>query len=734
MSNKQNLINNLKTSWTKFSAVQVIDVISNNEIEDYLIGKKGIDEPILKSFLGIKDLKDPIPYYWKEIQKYPSEKKIFALLAAIFTHHAVIKEFAESSSNETFGGQLKIQEGVKQYTNLRRALIESGASDANNGRKKIVPYNFSAIYKVGGLGKLFKEVLKERLKRIGYENTENNSEFYSLAFELDFHKVLCLNKTQFKNWLEGDELVMKEIPKTVNLSQFENLKETKALVVKQWMNEWDKVAFDETKKRKKPASNFLLLSIPAQVLKKLSDVKRRDVKDKRIDDLGIQRKLTSERSEEISRYVKGGYPWSDLSPAKRQSGNFEDMRMPGWLPTAIVANIIKPGTITKNGTMKKEDAVIVKENSDGLASVVFPENYFTSDWNPDCFPIEIIDGQHRLLSFENIENIDGNFELPVVAFYDLDVTWQAYLFYTINIKPKRINQSLAYDLYPLLRVQEWLEKTEDSSQVYKETRAQELTEILWMHPKSSWHNRINMLGDNKEGSITQAAFLRSLTASFLKKWETNTNKIGGLFGAKINVNVEEVLEWSRTQQAAFLLLVWSNLENAVKGTQRRWAKNIRDNFKKQFELFEEDTDKDPALISNYSLLATDQGVRGVFQIANDICYVGITELKIKNIQWDQYSFKEEEDVKLENISLAFDFLKTQPINDFLNELFKELMAFDWRTSSTIGLSDEEKRHQMVFRGSGGYKEIRKQLLEILTKSSNQKIHSLSNKVWNFLNY
>ena len=34
-------------------------------------------------------------------------------------------------------------------------------------------------------------------------------------------------------------------------------------------------------------------------------------------------------------------------------------------------------------------------------------------------PIEIIDGQHRLLAFEESAGLEG-FELPVVAFYGLD--------------------------------------------------------------------------------------------------------------------------------------------------------------------------------------------------------------------------------------------------------------------------------------------------------------------------
>ena len=67
------------------------------------------------------------------------------------------------------------------------------------------------------------------------------------------------------------------------------------------------------------------------------------------------------------------------------------------------------------------------------------------------------------------------FEVPVVAFRDLDVSWQAYLFYSVNVSPKRINRSLAFDLYPLLRTEDWLDQAEDTI-VYRESRAQELTE------------------------------------------------------------------------------------------------------------------------------------------------------------------------------------------------------------------------------------------------------------------
>ena len=166
----------------------------------------------------------------------------------------------------------------------------------------------------------------------------------------------------------------------------------------------------------------------------------------------------------------------------------------------------------------------------------------------------MIDGQHRLWAFPS-DDLNGYFELPVVAFVGLDLSWQAYLFYTINIRPKKINASLAFDLYPLLRTEAWLTKFEGHV-IYRETRAQELVDLLWSYPESPWYHRINMLGErrNKGLTVTQASWVRSLLASFVKNWEGRRISIGGLFGSTVGEH-NTVLPWSRSEQAAFLILI-----------------------------------------------------------------------------------------------------------------------------------------------------------------------------------
>ena len=264
--------------------------------------------------------------------------------------------------------------------------------------------------------------------------------------------------------------------------------------VRQWLTDWDQIHWKSNEKRSEPQHWFYQFSMSASDLKSLSGIYPRTTRRERASqDLGIQRRHEKRRSEEISKFVGFGYPWSDLSKAKRTSGEFLELRQPGWLPTAVVVNILTSDDERNGKQIAKSDLVQVQDSDNDLSHILLPEK-FNKDWHPDSLPpIEVIDGQHRLWAFEQFD-LEGTYELPVVAFVGLDLSWQAYLFYTINIKPKKINPSLAFDLYPLLRTEEWLTKSEGHA-IYRETRAQELVDLLWSYSASPWHHRINMLGE-----------------------------------------------------------------------------------------------------------------------------------------------------------------------------------------------------------------------------------------------
>lgn len=482
-----------------------------------------------------------------------------------------------------------------------------------------------------------------------------------------------------------------------------------AIVVQQWLPEWDEIVFDEQSRRRRPEPFFYLFSLSAKDLRGLTGIYRRTTEGglPRVRDFGIQRRHIEERSDEIARFVRRGYPWSTLGKQKRKSGKYDDLLKPGWLPTAIVLNILLPEDTRRGRSVHLDDVVEVETSDTGsTAEILLPKAFEADAWTPRKIgPMEVIDGQHRLWAFEADEDV--SYELPVVAFRGLDLSWQAYLFYTINIKPKRINASLAYDLYPMLRNADWLERAEEHV-VYKETRAQELTEALWSYPESAWYQRIDMLGERGRREVTQAAWIRSLIASFVKSWEGPGVRIGGLFGAPVGEE-ELVLHWNRAQQSALLMHLWQSLESSILANNDEWARALRDD--------EDSGDHDPAFAGRWTLSNSDQGVRGVLTVVNDLCYVRADVLRLSD--WDSDSLDSGLAESAIDASIG-SFKKTRGAK-FIVSIAEELAGYDWRTSGAPGLSEEERQAKARFRGGTGYREIRADLLRHLAASRKKRV-------------
>ncbi|WP_412875821.1 DGQHR domain-containing protein [Curtobacterium flaccumfaciens pv. flaccumfaciens] len=476
-----------------------------------------------------------------------------------------------------------------------------------------------------------------------------------------------------------------------------------AVVVRQWLQEWDSIDFDANAFQSEPPKDFLVTSIPARTLRELSNTYRRESGGAAT---GIQRKHDESRSEEIARFVREGYPLSSISPGRRASVP-ENLQKPGWLPSAIVVNILDPQNPRAGRQVSPADALRLPPLSEWVRGdaieLTLPSSWSDGDWKPSgAFPIEVIDGQHRLWSFvEGDEDLE--YDLPVVAFYGLDISWQAYLFWTINIKPKKINASLAYDLYPLLRDQEWLRQGEGLD-VYRETRAQELTEVLWATPESPWYRRINMLGATgvrAQMPVTQSAFVRSLSESLVRPWKSRGSSIGGLYGGSPDGGG---LYWTRAQQGAFLLTVWRELAAAVVRTTAAWATRLRPTG---------DDSADGAFSGPYTLLSADQGIRAFHQVVNDIFYVASTELNLKG--WERSTTLD--DTSADAIDAETGAIDLQGFRSVITTIGTILASFDWRSSRADGLEPEERLFKQSLRGTGGYKLLRDELLKHLSRES-----------------
>jgi hypothetical protein len=228
-----------------------------------------------------------------------------------------------------------------------------------------------------------------------------------------------------------------------------------------------------------------------------------------------------------------------------------------------------------------------------------------------------------------------------------------------------------------------------------------------------------MLGEPGQGGVSQAAWIHSLSASYVKAWESKRARIGGLFGARVREG-DQPLPWSRLQQAAFLILVWRLLERAVADSNEEWAETLRATRQTRTK---GGSGKDPAFSGQYSLLNTDQGVRAVLQVTNDLCFVRVNDLELESWRPQQGEPIEEGDfdelsVDERGISEALKTLDDEPVRMFIEQITERLASYDWRTAAFPKLTDEERTQKLGFRGSGGYKELRRQLLIHLEFVSN----------------
>ena len=497
-----------------------------------------------------------------------------------------------------------------------------------------------------------------------------------------------------------------------------------AIKVNQWLPAWDGIEWQPAEHRSKPPQWFYVFSLPANDLRRLSGVYARTTLRKTgAEDLGIQRELDKERAGEIGRFVEFGYPWSDLGEAKRSSAEYRDLRQPGWLPTAVIVNILTCSDSRRGRTVDSGELIEVEDTANGSAILSLPAGLSEKAWSPTAIPpIEVIDGQHRLAAFEMVKEVTS-FELPVVAFVGLDLSWQAYLFYTVNIKPKKINASLAFDLYPLLRTEKWLEKFEGHS-IYRETRAQELVDRLWFAEESPWHRRINMLGSRgmKGLMATQSAWVRSIMASFVKSWEGRGVRIGGLFGSKVGVH-NTVLPWNLDEQGAFLIYVGNTLRKAIEQTEEEWAVELRNRVTSEAG--------DAAFFGQHNLLNQDQGIRTLLQVTNDLCYLEADELGLIDVI-PLEGFKQTSHKTMSEAIKEFE--TNQKLACFIGKLSEDLAKYDWRASGCPGLTEAERTLKASFRGSGGYSQLRRNVLERLMQSNSTGVAGRAGDVYRALGY
>ena len=218
--------------------------------------------------------------------------------------------------------------------------------------------------------------------------------------------------------------------------------------------------------------------------------------------------------------------------------------------------------------------------------------------------------------------------------------------------------------------------------------------------------------------VRQAAWIRSLLASYIRPNAGRRMLIGGLFGAASSRD-DQNLDWHGAQQAAFIIHLGKMLRERIRSTKQVWSDAIR-----QDDQSDQHGDLDPAFYGRHSLLNTDQGIRGFLSITNDISVVNLDKFRLR--EWNAQEFGSPDDT--DAITSAVESLSSHSEAHLLDELMSELATFDWRTSSASGLNDSQRTIKRAFRGSGGYREIRRRLLLHLANRSSSIAKSANHTI------
>ena len=189
----------------------------------------------------------------------------------------------------------------------------------------------------------------------------------------------------------------------------------------------------------------------------------------------------------------------------------------------------------------------------------------------------------------------------------------------------------------------------------------------------------------------------------------------------------DVLKWNRAQQAAYLITLWSRLEHEIETSNEEWGVHLR----KWTRLDDPAQAHDPAFAGRYSMLATDQGVRGFLQVCNDISFQSRHDVPF--VAW-QRSTSSEATNEFEVTEALEELSEHAPISGFIGNLTADIARFDWRSAVTPHLPRPVENFQSRYRGGSGYKQVRLQLLRHLAENGSESIADLASSVAHALNY
>ncbi len=171
------------------------------------------------------------------------------------------------------------------------------------------------------------------------------------------------------------------------------------------------------------------------------------------------------------------------------------------LPNAIILG----ANIDKNGNLvRQEKRWYTEESSNGLYKLIIPTGEEMAS---------VIDGQHRLYGCLASER--RGFELVCSVYLDIPAPYHAFIFATINANQKKVDRSLAYDLYGF--------GLDSESQDTWSPEKLAVFIVRKLAAKSAMQGKI-ILGAQSEDEESGVISLAAMVGSILKLFSANPKK------------------------------------------------------------------------------------------------------------------------------------------------------------------------------------------------------------------
>ncbi|MCQ2339175.1 MAG: AAA family ATPase [Paludibacteraceae bacterium] len=193
----------VRVSWTKYDVVHVLDLVESREDMLRFYKKEAkIDEPIMRAFIGVNNILEPIPDFWNTVFTWDvKDRRVFAFFRFLFMNSEVATAFANNSIQEPFKGVFVVDSPNKVHTNMRSLMVEAGLASASYRRLERVPFDGQRMTNTSAIGTTFRKSLENLFER--FSKNYDPQEFYDLCYANGFHNILGLSEVQFKRWTEG---------------------------------------------------------------------------------------------------------------------------------------------------------------------------------------------------------------------------------------------------------------------------------------------------------------------------------------------------------------------------------------------------------------------------------------------------------------------------------------------------------------------------------------------------